>query len=313
MGSILSFNTLICLFVFAAPASAQDARAVLDRAIRAHGGEARLERTKKGHLKAEMESRVRGRVTKATWEETFDLPDRYRRSMEGTENGKPFHQEFAVIGRQGWYREGRRPPRRRLAEPSPLEQHWHAMLLQLLRLRDQDIPLASLPDEIKDGRTLAGIQARFTQGELQFFFDRSTGLLARARQFLPDLVGGSKKIGEILFDDYHAIQGIHYPMRWKFSSGADDSGTIVFSSLEFLDTIEDNEFAMPQTPAEEEPAPEVAAETTSSGASRASGAEPPADWQRRLIVATVGTCMAVGVVWLIVRASKRGKQETPPS
>jgi hypothetical protein len=56
MRSVPFASVVVCLFLLAAArAPAEEARTILDRAIRAHGGEARLERTKKGRLKARME------------------------------------------------------------------------------------------------------------------------------------------------------------------------------------------------------------------------------------------------------------------
>ncbi len=155
----------------------------MEKAIEAHGGEARIARTKIGRLKATVEGSFAGAgAFKATWEETFDLPRRYRRVMEGSEAGQPFHREFAANETEGWMRLGQKAPQVfPVSETLPLEQHWHAVLMRLVLLKNKDTRLTALPEAQRDGRSLAGIRAASPRGEAELYFDKSTGLLARAR------------------------------------------------------------------------------------------------------------------------------------
>ena len=181
-----------------------------------------------------------------------------------------------------------------------MQQHWHTMLAQLLLLDEKDVQLTSLPDETKEGRTLAGIRATSPRAVVDLYFDKSTVLLARARRPLPNFLPGQERIGETVYEDYQTIQGIRYPMRFQSSAGDDYSLTVTFSTVKFLDTIDPDVFAKPETPAVEEAPPPASA----------SDEETPARW---LIVATLSAGVVVGAMWFLVRASKRGKQETPSS
>lgn len=300
------------VFVFsllcAGAASAEDARAVLDRAIAAHGGAARLERTKRGHLQATMEGRLGGVLCKVECEETFDLPDRYRRTIEGSGNGMPFSMEYAFIGKKGWIRQGILPARDTPAlKQLTVAQHWQAILALLLSLCDKDVQLAPLPDETKGKRTLAGIRATTPQGVGDFYFDKSTGLLARTQKTIPNLMDAADVKGETVYEDYRDIQGIHYPMKWKVSAGETAALTITLSSIEFRDKIDESVFLKPQTPDAANPAEEPRSAPSSSDAEKS-----PVNWDRVLIVATLSMGVVVGALWFLVRASKRGKRETPP-
>jgi hypothetical protein len=300
MLSMRSLISLVGLFLVLAPAApAEEARVILNRAIAAHGGETRLQRTKKGHLKAEWKGKQWNGIFEEAWEETFDLPARYRRTIDGKANGRPYHRDGAMNGIKGWLREENAAPSDIAAnELVPVEQHWHAILPQLLLLSDKDVQLTSLPDETKDGRTLAGIRATSPRAVVDLYFDKSTGLIARARRPLPNFRPGQEQISETIYDDYQTIQGIRYPMRFTVSAGDDFSRTVTFSTVEFLDTIDDSVFAKPETPATEEIPPPASA----------SNDETPARW---LIVATLSAGVVVGAMWFLVRASKNRKQETP--
>jgi hypothetical protein len=300
MRSCVLTNVFVSLFLLLGGAiSAEEPRALLDRSIQAHGGAARLERTKKGHLKAKSEGKQSDAPFKVEIEEWFDLPNRYSRTIEGSSNGVATHFEEVYTGKECWIRKGDGPAQVR--QPLPVLQNWYAILALLLSLRDEAVQLKSLPDETKNGRTFAGFHATSLQGVGDFFFDKSTGLLAKIQQIRPNHLGGQELIAEASYDDYRDIQGVHYPMRFKTTSGTTDTTTVTISSIEFGDKMDENVFRKAWLPAPERQASSETSEKT------------PAPRDRMLIIATVGAGAVIGAVWFIVRASKRGKRETPPS
>ncbi len=283
------------------------AEAVLERAIEAHGGASRLEQTKKGRLKAAVEGKLKGEPFQVVWEETFDLPGRYHRTVKGTVGGNVFDMTGAVAGSRGWIRQEQKPLREFpvLEQPS-LEQHGYAILAQILQLRNKDSDLQLLGEETKDGRRLVGIRAVSSRAAADLYFDKSTGLLARARRPLPSFVTGKEKtIGENVFEDYHDIQGIRYPMHLKATSDGANALNFKIISLEFLDKVDPNIFDKPETPRSPESAapPEMPMPPST---------EPPPRWDMRFLVATLAVGAVIAVVWLIVHNSKERKQEKPP-
>jgi outer membrane lipoprotein-sorting protein len=301
MRSCFLTSVFVSLFLLlAGAASAEEPRALLDRALSAHGGAARLERTKKGHLKAKSEGNQSNVPFKVEIEEWFDLPSRYKEISDGSSNGAPYHVEKVVTEKESWIRGGTGP----MHYLSPREAAYRAALASLvsnlLLLRDKDIQLTSLPDKNQDGRTFAGIRAMNPQGSSDFYFDKSTGLLAQT-QVMPNRIRGREEIEETFYEDYRDIQGIHYPMRFKTSSGKTYSATVTISSIEFSDKIDESVFLKPWLPAAESQASSENVEKTSA----------PRDTM--LIIATVGAGVVIGAVWFIVRACKRSKRETPPS
>jgi hypothetical protein len=294
-------NGFVCLLLLlVGQASAEEPRAILDRAIPAHGGADRLERTKKGHLKAKSEGNQSNVPFRLEIEEWFDLPSRYKRIKTGSINEKPFHREDASTEKEGWAREGTGPISTfSVHQPMFVTEHWHAVLASLLLLRDKDVQFKSLPDETKDGRTLVGFHATSQQVNGDFFFDKSTGLLAKTQQTRQNPLGGQEVIADTSYDEYRDVQGIQYPMRFKSTAGKTYSTTITLSSLSFGGKIDESNFTKPKTPSAE-PSSENDEKT-----------QTPRD--RMLIVATVGAGAVVGAVWFLVRASKRGKREAPPS
>ncbi len=322
---------LIAPLSFADRAAAEDARALLDRAIAAHGGADRLNKTRKGRLKAKMDGADRGVPFQVTWEETFDLPQRYRRTIDRTLRDATHHLEYVIDGKKGWLREEKEPARDLPGDeetpagrywktvldrqPLPLTWHWQAVLAQLPQLRGKETQLTSVADEIKDGRVLAGFKAVSPQIASTFYFDKTTGLLARALWALPTLMPGDEVTSETIYEDYRDVQGVLYPMRIRAGVGKIYSITTTVTSFELLDRVDRTVFAKPPSPAADkqpprperekpksrpEPEPTVAVET-----------EPPARWDARLIAATVGVGFFVAAVWIYVRVGRKGPSETP--
>ena len=296
--------TSSCAFLFlllAGTASAEDARALIDRAIQAHGGAARLERTKKGHVKAKCEVKDVNAPFEYEIEEWFDLPARNKRIYDEKGHGTARHVEWLFMGKESWMREGSRRVEHKSwpVSLSAEQQQWYAVLAILLLLREKDAQLTSLPEETKDGRILAGIHVVYFLYSGDYFFDKSTGLLARSKRTWQSPVNGEEEDAETIYEDYRDIQGIHYPMRFKVAAKK-YSSTFTLSSIEFLDKIDESIFSKPQTPAVEGPIVESSEETQEQR-------------KRILIVVTVAAGVVIGAVWFIVRASKRSNRETPPS
>jgi hypothetical protein len=313
------FRTICVLLTLSWPAgaSADEARDVVARAIEAHGGEARLAPTTRGRVQAKVDGFLGpGAAVKVTWDEVFDLPARFRRTLDGTNAGVPFHMEYGVNGKVGWMRQGQGPAQEfPMPQPLPLSEHWHAVLVQLLHLRDKDARLTYLGEEQQGGRTLLGVRVQSSQIEANVYFDKSTRLLARSRRPLPNLLAGREVLGETLYEDYRDVNGVKYPMHMKSSNGDTYSFNITVSSIEFLDKIEERTFAKPEAPhpadAAASPDKPRAVESESEGATPTASSEPR--WDRRLIAATLGMGAVVGVVWLIVRASRQRDKPAPPS
>lgn len=306
MRSFVSKTCLVCaFFLTAGRAWTDEAAAVLKRAIEAHGGAARLERTKRGHLKAEWKGERRGLAFDLIREETFDLPARYRLRVKGTEGGTVSDMELAFDGRKVWNRQGQRPPRYEpWATQLPLEGHWHAILVLLLQLQNKDAELQFLGEEAKDGRRFIGIRAVSPRVTADLYFDKATGLLARTRQPRPDL--GKDLISETVFGDYREISGVQYPMHKEETVKNFYSLDIRIISLELIDQIDESVFAKPAeaTPPEPPAPPDEPPDERPKD-------ESPARWDMRFLVATLAVGSVVVVMWLIVRGSKGRKQETP--
>ncbi len=304
----------LCLLLGASAAFADEARNILERAIQAHGGETHIRKSLKGHLQAQVEGKNEGNAIKSKYEEFFDLPARYLRRVDGAGGALEIHMTAAVNDKTGWIRQGRSAPQVfPVPEPTPPEQQWYAIPYLLLALQKNDARLTLHGAEKRDGHSLVELRAAAPRlmSEVSLWFDRETGLVARARRPMPEFMR-LNLIAEIVFEKYRAIEGVRYPMHWQVTAGMNTSFTIDISTLEFLDRMDDSIFAKPAMPAAEKSTPSTnepaeKAETTPAFDDRE---EAPANRVPRLLFLTLGVGAVIGGLWLFVRANKRRKQAT---
>jgi hypothetical protein len=83
----------------------EEPKMILEKAIHAHGGQEKLALTLKGRIKAKAKGTSPPNLGfSVTWEETFELPSKYKRLIDGEFNDKPFSLEYSVINGNGWIR-----------------------------------------------------------------------------------------------------------------------------------------------------------------------------------------------------------------
>jgi len=243
-------QTFICAAVLASggchPAGGA-ARDVLQRAIQAHGGEANLDKTLTGTITASFDVRFQGRSVTASVVEVFQLPRQYKRVVDARDRDKKYHMACAVTDGQGWVAEDDQPAR---DVPGPPTIHWHTSGALLPSLLVNGADLLRIPDIRVDSQVLAGVKASRAEEEAEYYFDQKTWLLARVRRkasiglaILNDT--NEPQDGEVVLSDYKDVAGVKYPMEITFTAGKKTSFAIHIKDVQFLDHIDDAEFAKP--------------------------------------------------------------------
>lgn len=80
-------------------------QAIIQTAIKAHGGEKNLAKTLTGTLTAKATMLLAPNFeVSVSWKETFELPRRYHRRIKGQIQGKDFSMEYGITEGSGWIR-----------------------------------------------------------------------------------------------------------------------------------------------------------------------------------------------------------------
>lgn len=241
-------SLLFCsLLGFVDPPPDDEARDVIKRAIKAHGGEEKIAKSLTGKLSADATFSFAPNVEgKITWEESFELPRRYKRVIKGTFQNMSMRMEYAITGGSGWIRKGDGPIEDFKGEALPLNRSWNATLATLAPLLAKDVKLSKVDGEKISGEDAVGIKETSAEAESVLYFSRKTGLLLKAKRLMQHPLTGKEAAGEVVFSDYKEIAGVQYPHRVTSYVGSKKLIELQISKIEFLKSLDDRLFEKPK-------------------------------------------------------------------
>ena len=214
-------NTLVVLITLSLPLinaaradDAADARAILDEAIKAHGGEAALGKFVAMYYKVKGTEFDGDMKTPLSFEWFFQGDDK-ETTISYDENDKVTDVEV-VNGKEGWTKDASR-----VTEPMAKEQvefqqeliylNWATMFVPL-KAKGFRLSLAGETDVA--GRKAVGILVSHDKhSPVTLYFDKETHLLAKYGRKFKEPDSGKEINEECVFSDYHAAQDTKQPFK----------------------------------------------------------------------------------------------------
>jgi hypothetical protein len=227
--------------------SANEANAILERAVNAHGGAESIWRTATGRLAAKGKVIVRGTSEwEVTWKETFQLPDRFTRLLTGRIDGKNVKRAY-VLDKDGkaWIKEGDEG-KKLFGSALATDRCWYAPLVSLMDLKESDVARLAGGQSLVNSRPAVSVHFSTTDGASELYFDLESGLLVKAKYEVAGLFGTSEYTTvEFFYSDFRDIDGVQFPQKVSARTGRGDALELAIVQLDFLDEIPDSEFALP--------------------------------------------------------------------
>jgi hypothetical protein len=223
----------------------EDARAILDQAIKAHGGEARLLQFKAAHTK------VKGTLY-LTQEIPFhqevysQLPSQIKDILEVEDKGKKQTVITALNVDKGWQAiKGKMQPVP-VDTLANLKEAAHLMRAsRLIALKDTMFELKLLGESTVNGRPAVGLVAT-AKGyrDIRLFFDREYGILVKVERKIVD--GALKEITEERFlSEYREVEGILAPKKAVILRDGKKFLEAEVTEVQFLEKLDDKVFEKP--------------------------------------------------------------------
>jgi hypothetical protein len=224
-----------------------DADAVLEKGIKALGGEARLSKFKAATWKARGTLRLGNQDVQYTGNWAMQAPRQYKAVITGKAGEQEFKRVRVLDGDKGWIKlddnDAQEMSAQALAETQ--REMYAQMMTTLLPLRDKAFTLAPLGAG-KVGDTAAqGLKVTTQDGrEFRLLFDKDSGLLLAVESQVKNAQGEDVK-QEIVYSDYKDVEGLKRPM--KLAVKRDGKTFIEQETTEYkpLEKLEDKEFAKP--------------------------------------------------------------------
>jgi hypothetical protein len=224
----------------------RDPRAILLRAIKAHGGD-RLARLRIVREQSRGTVTIQDTKVPFTQETLLRMPDQFRVSQSWESRGRKVTVVQTFDGSKGWLTEA--------GVPRPVDDkmlaNWkelaHANLVMTLRpllAADKGFRLTALGEVEVKGKKVLGVKVSFEgRRDVSLYFDRESGLLVR-RSFQPR-PGGKETIQDELYSDFKEVEGVKRPMRVVILLGGVAHADVAVVATHFPERVADKEFSKP--------------------------------------------------------------------
>jgi hypothetical protein len=233
----------LCL-LSAAPAFAQaDARAVLDKAIKAHGGEDKLTSFQAGRIKTKGKLVGVGGL-EFTQDAAFQMPDKFHDELTLDVNGKQIKIVTIMNGTKvALTADGKKVPVTDAIKEALKDATVLLRVHQLVPLKAKGFELSSLGEAKVGDKTAVGIRvSRKGERDANLFFDKETGLLTKLERQTVDAMSGQEFTEERLFLDYKKADGLAMPGRMIINRDGKLYAEIEVTEAQHLKSIDDSEF-----------------------------------------------------------------------
>lgn len=248
---LLNLCALACLLTLTSHAAADDAaqaRALIDKAIKAKGLKPDApEMAESWKDTGKMSAAGMNIDYVADW--TFQPPNKYRFVMEAKLQGQPIKMLVVLNGTEAW--ESANGPAQAIADKklaSMKDEVYSLWVTSLLPLRDPAFKLGLLPEGQVDGKPVQGVKvSRDGQRDVGLFFDRETGLLAKCDTTVMDEFQNWKEVkDEAIFSDYKDVNGVKCFMKMKIIRDGKPMIETIFSDQKRMDKADPKLFEKPQ-------------------------------------------------------------------
>jgi hypothetical protein len=227
---------------------AAEVKALLDRAIAAHGGANHLAKSKATTMQIKGKLHALGDGVDYTGDIAPQLPDRLRFEMSLTVMGTGLKIKTVVQGDEGWVALNDTVMEMSKEQMAEAREQMHvAAVTRLVALRGKAYKLSPLGEAKVEGRDAVGVRAEHEgRRDVSLFFDKKAGLLLKTEtRGKGPMAGDSEFTAETLYDDYKKVGGS--PVAHKVTVKRD--GKLFFASensdVKLAEKLDDSTFEKP--------------------------------------------------------------------
>jgi hypothetical protein len=234
------------LATMAARADEAASRALIDRAIAAHGGEARLAKIVAVTAKLKGTFHGLGAGVTFTGEMAAQTPDKLKIVIEADAQGQKIRLISVLNGDKGWSKfddEVTELDKDELAEAQ--EEAYAEWVATLLPLKDKAFTMAALGEITVEGKPAFGVKvSRKDHRDVSLFFDKETALLVKTESRVHDELG-MEVAEETFLGGYQDVEGTKQAIKYTIKR----DGQLYLEGEAFdyrlLDKLDDEVFARP--------------------------------------------------------------------
>jgi hypothetical protein len=241
--------SLFCIFAIADAAPAQeDAKAVIERAITAHGGADKLDKYLAGRVQSKGAIAAQGGQVPFVSVVVYQLPDKVKNTVEFTLQGGARPVTQILNGDKVGVVINGIAQQVLPAQADEMKQAAHARNLRRLTplLKGDKYKLAMAGEKQIAGKTAVGVKVTAEGArEVRLYFDKATDLLLAQERHSFDAAGKPTEQQEI-FSDYREAEGLKYPAHTAVMQNGERYIVSEVVSIKLLQKVDSREFTIPQ-------------------------------------------------------------------
>jgi hypothetical protein len=249
----LLFSMLVTAFAFAPGQSsraADDPKAVVDKGIKALGGEEKLSKVKAYSWKSKGKVKFGDNEGEFTAEGTAQGLDHLRTKVSGDFMGNKFEVTAVLAGDKGWRSNFMTGTVDELDEDA-LANEKRTLYLQvipamLLPLKDKNFKLEATNEDKVGDKPAVGVKVTVPDGkDFTIFFDKESGLPVKVVAIVLDFMG-NEFTQETILDGYKDFDGIKKATKTEAKRDGEKFLDSEITEFKILDKVDPKTFAKPE-------------------------------------------------------------------
>jgi hypothetical protein len=229
-------------------ADAKDAKAILEKAIKALGGEEKLDKVKAVAWKGKGTITIMGNESDIATETTLQGLDHIRQEFEFEFGGNKIKGVTVLAGNKGWRKFG---DNKMEMDTDAIANESRSVYLTLvpltiLPLQGNGFKTEAIGDEDVGGKQAAGVKVTAPdRKDFRLYFDKESGLPLKTVAKIADFMG-NELTQETSFSDYKELGGIKKATKVRSKRDGEKFLELQITEFKVLDRVDPKTFAEPQ-------------------------------------------------------------------
>jgi outer membrane lipoprotein-sorting protein len=237
------------LLGLAAPGRAADeAAAIIDKAVKAHFPKGMDTKNQGLRTKSKGTLHIAGMDLAFTQDVAVQSPDKFKEVMELTVMDKAVTVTSVYNGKEAWIRAGDQDVKVTEEILTEFKEAAYGMgLMQGVFLKDKSVTFTLVGEVKVKGKAAVGVTAsRKGNKDINLYFDKETGLLAKVEMRRRDLMSGEEVTEERIITEYQDADGRKVAKKVEVLRDGKAFLEAEVTELKVLEKVDDSEFARPK-------------------------------------------------------------------
>jgi hypothetical protein len=222
-----------------------EAKAVIDKAIKAHGGEDKLAKLQQARIKSKGTMIVMGMDVAFSNDLICQLPKKSKQTIALKAGGQKLTMVQVLNGSKAWVVAGGETKDIEGDELKAQQEDNFSNYVESLvpLLKDKDFTLSAIAEAKVNDKPAVGVKVKAKDHkDIDLHFDKETGLLVRVARNAYNSETMKEALFEIIYSDFKDFSGVKQPAKARLNKDGKKFADVEVTEIQLLDKVNPNEF-----------------------------------------------------------------------